>query len=416
MFLDKLFASDLIPNREWDSDSGFRGNASQSGERVDDESAMKLSAVWRCLQIISGDIKALPWAVYEKQGKKRTRRTDHVVDYLLSTEPNPEMDSATFRETMQLNRELKGNAYAEIERDWLGDPKALWLLNPDQITPKRNAQGGLYYEFQDSSNPRMGTRQLKPENVLHIKGMSFDGITGLSTIKYAKETIGAGLAMVKTGNSLLGNGLRPSVVFSHPGKLDVMVRNNLKASIAALYQGSANTGRPILLEEGLKVDKWSITPEEAQFLQSKEYNIQDIARWFGIKTYKLGILSRETHTNIFQNAKEHIEECILPRCVSWEMEVKRKMFRADERANLYSKFDFNAMLRGDPAQRAEFYKALSGLGAYSINDILEKEDDDPLPDEIGNMRLVPMNMESLQNKLNKPANTTGNGNNDSTNG
>ena len=396
MIVDKLFASVPTPNRNWDGEPGTSGWINtDAGERVTDDTAMKLSAVWRCVSIISGDIKVLPWAVYEKRDGKRIRKSDHPVDALLSLQPNPDMDSSTFRETMQINCELKGNAYAEIERDYYGDPKALWLLDPDMVVPKRTVQGALYYEYRKDSR----IRQLKPENVLHIKGMSFDGITGLSVVQYARETIGAGLAIARTGNKLFANGLRPSAVFIHPSKLEDKARANLRSSISQLYQGSSNTGRPILLEEGMKVEKWSITPEEAQFLQSREFNIQDIARWFGVKAYKLGILTRETHTNIYQNAKEHVEGCIMPRCNGWEMEAKRKLFRPEERGTLYTKFDFRVLLRVSPTERADYYRKMADLGAYSINDILEKEDEDPLPEEIGGIRLVPLNYESLTNKL-----------------
>ncbi|NTV25925.1 MAG: phage portal protein [Chlorobiaceae bacterium] len=396
MFLDKLFAATPLPSRQWDADPGASGWVnSDAGEWVSDQTAMKLSAVWLCVAIISGDIKSLPWGVYEKQDGKRIRRSDHPVDQLLSLEPNPEMDSTTFRETMQIQRELKGNAYAEIQRDYLGDPKALWILDADQVQIKRTVQGALYYEYRQSGK----TRQIKPENVLHIKGMSMDGIVGMSVLQYARETIGAGLAIAKTGNTLFANGLRPSAVFTHPNKLEEKARANLRASIAKLYQGSANTGRPILLEEGMKVEKWSITPEEAQFLQSREFNIQDIARWFGVKAYKLGILQRETHTNIYQNAKEHVEGCIMPRCMSWEMEAKRKLFRPEERGKLYTKFDFRGLLRDAPTERADYYRKMADMGAYSINDILEKEDEDPLPAELGDIRLVPLNYEPLRNKL-----------------
>ena len=396
MLLDRLFASSPVPNRQWDAEPGSSGWVNtDAGEWVTDDTAMKLSAVWQCVAIISGDIKSLPWGVYEKRDGKRIRRSDHAVDGLLSTEPNPEMDSATFRETMQIQRELKGNAYAEIERDYLGEPIALWILDADLVRPTRTVQGALYYEYRQGSK----TRQILPENLLHIKGMSMDGITGMSVIQYARETIGAGLAIARTGNTIFANGLRPSAVFTHPNKLEDKARSNLRSSIAALYQGSANTGRPILLEEGMKVEKWSITPEEAQFLQSREFNIQDIARWFGVKAYKLGILQRETHTNIYQNAKEHVEGCIMPRCTSWEMEVKRKLFRPEERGTLYTKFDFRGLLRVSPTERADYYRKMADMGAYSINDILEKEDEDPLPEELGEIRLVPLNYEPLSNKL-----------------
>lgn len=389
MFLDRLFASLPEPTRAWDGEAGHSGwMNSDAGERVTDDTAMRLSAVWRCVSIISGDMKTLPWGVYEKQDGKRIRRSDHPVDYLISTEPNPEMDAATFIETMQAHRELRGAAYAEIERNYLGDPIALWIMDPDNVTPDRTAGGALYYRFRSKAGI---DRQLKPENVLHIKGLSYDGITCYSVLSYAKETIGGGLAQQKTSNTIFKNGLKPSAVFSHPGQLSDIAEKNLRSSIASLYAGSANTGRPILLQENMKVEKWSITPEEAQFLDSRKFTIEEIARWFGIKAYKLGLMDRETHSNIFQNAKEHIEECIMPRCVTWEKEVKRKLFRPEERGTLYTKFDFNAMLRGAPAERAEFYTKMRDLGALDIDEIRGKEDMDELPDGLGKTRLVPLN-------------------------
>ncbi|NTU67975.1 MAG: phage portal protein [Chlorobiaceae bacterium] len=390
MFLDRLFASSPEPNREWQADVGASGwMGTDSGERVSVDASLRLSALYRCVQIITDDMMSLPWGVYEKQEGKRVRRHDHPVDYLISTEPNPEMDAGTFVKTMQVHRELKGNAYAEIIRNRIGDPVALWLIDPDMIRPDRTPGGALYYRYH---TPAGSEKPIKPENILHIKGLSFDGITGMSVLAYARETVGGGLAQQKTSNSIFRNGLKPSAVFSHPNQLSDIAERNIRSSIASMYSGAGNTGRPILLQEGMKVEKWAITPEEAQFLDSRKFTIEEIARWFGIKAYKLGLMDRETHSNIFQNAKEHIEECIMPRCIAWEKEVKRKLFRPDERGALYTKFDFNAMLRGSPSERAEFYTRMRDLGALDIDEIRAKEDLDELPDGLGRTRLVPLNM------------------------
>lgn len=392
MFLDKLFVAAPEPTRAWEGEAGHSGWInSDSGERVTTETALKLAAVYRCVRIISDDIKSLPWGVYEKQNGRRVRRSDHPVDYLISTEPNPEMDAASFIAAMQMVLEFEGNAFAEIERNRIGEPLAIWPMQPGTVTPDRTAAGALYYKIRAKN----GTdKQIRPENILHIKGPSFDGITGLSVLSYAKETIGGGLAQQKTSNAIFRNGLKPSAVFSHPGVLNDISLSNLRSSIAP-YVGAGNTGKPLILEEGMKVEKWQITPEEAQFLDSRKFTIEEVARWFGIKAYKLGLMDRETHSNIFQNAKEHIEECIMPRCVTWEKEVKRKLFRREEQADLYTKFDFNSMLRGAPAERAEFYQKMRDLGAYDIDEIRAKEDMDELEGGIGKTRLVPLNMVPL---------------------
>lgn len=395
MFLDKIFAA--LPDRQWDGEPGEYGwvGLTQAGETVSDRKALMLSAVWRCVNIIASDIKVLPWGVYEKQGEKRIRRKDHPVDKLLSTEPNPEMDSASFRATLQIHQEIKGNGYAEIVRDFLGAPKYLWILPPDTTEPKRDVSGRLYYETRTEAGKEY---RLKPENVFHVKNISYDGILGMSVLEYAKETVGGGLAMEKTGNSFFRNGFRPSGVLEHPGKLGDQALKNLRQTLHEVYGGSANSGKPFIAEEGMKWHQLSITPEQSQFLESRKFSIEEIARWFGIKAYKLGLQERETHTNIYQNSKEHLEGCILPRCIAWEMEAKRKLFSEEERKSLYTKHDFKAMLRAAPKERSEYYKNMADTGSMSINEIRAKEDENPLEGDLGEIRLVPMNYEPLQNK------------------
>lgn len=395
MFLDRIFAA--LPDRQWDGEPGEYGwiGLTQAGESVSDHKALMLSAVWRCVNIIASDIKVLPWGVYEKQADKRIRRRDHPVDKLLSVSPNPETDAASFRASLQMHQEMKGNGYAEIERDFLGAPKYLWILPPDTTQPKRTASGELYYEVRHQNGK---TSIIRKENILHVKNITFDGVNGLSVLEYAKETLGGGLAMEKTGNSFFRNGFRPSGVLEHPGKLGDKALKNLRQTLHQVYGGSGNTGKPFVAEEGMKWHQLSISPEQSQFLESRQFSVEEISRWFGVKAYKLGLQGRETHSNIFQNAKEHLEGCILPRCIAWEMEAKRKLFGDEERESLYTKFDFNAMLRADPKERSEYYRNMSSIGVYSIDEIRAKEDENPLEDGLGSVRLVPMNMEPLKSK------------------
>jgi HK97 family phage portal protein len=224
-------------------------------------------------------------------------------------------------------------------------------------------------------------------------------VSGISVITNARETIGGGFALEKAGNAFFKNGFRPSGVMEHPGVLSDKAFDNLQKSLDKMYAGAGNTGRPILAEEGMKWNQLSISPNDAQYIQSKEFNLAEIARWFGVKQYKLGLQARETHTNIFQNAQEHIDETLLPWVVKWEMEARRKLFNAADRGRFYTKFDFRGLLRGDPVSRADYLSKMQAMGAYNIDEIRAYEDHDPLPDGQGKTRLIPMNITTLERAI-----------------
>lgn|GEM_PF-729816 len=394
MILNRLFA-DAVPNRDFIASKGDQGGAwmnTAAGERVDEITALNLSGVWRCCTVITNDVKKLPWHVFEKVGATRVLQVDHDLNYIISVEPNPEMDSCTFREVLQIHALLSGNGYAEIERNYYGDVVALWPINSFNVTPKRRTSGQLYYEVRNAGG---GAKELPPENIFHLKGLGLDGISGIGVISNARETIGGGFALQKAGNSFFRNGFRPSGVLEHPGTLSDTAFEHLRSSFTRMYAGAGNTGKPIIAEEGMKWTQLSMNLADAQFLGSHEFNLQEIARWFGVKSYKLGIMVRETHSNIFQNAQEHIDETILPWILKWEMEARRKFFGPTKKT-FYTKFDFRGMLRGDPAARGAFYKDMATLGAYSINEIRANEDEDPIDPKLGNARIVPMNMMTLE--------------------
>ena len=397
MLLDKLFASADLPKRGWPDESGTMGSGwmrTSSGERVDEITSMNLSGVWRCLTVITNDMKRMPWKVYEKQGEKRVHRSDLPIDYILSVETNPETDSATFRETLQVHACLTGNGYAEIERNFYGDPVAMWILDPFKVDPKRDDSGKLIYEYRDDTGK---LKVLKPEHVFHLRGLGMDGVKGISIIQNARETIGGGMALEKAGNSFFRNGFRPSGVLEHPTELSDVAFNRLKKDFERQYSGAMNTGKPIIAEGGMKWHQLSISPQDAQYIQSKEFTLSEIARWFGVKQYKLGLQARETHSNIFQNAQEHIDETLHPWAVKWEMEARRKLFKPEDRQRFYTKYDFRGLLRGDHASRTAYYTAMLDRGVYSINDVRALEDENPI--ENGDARFVPLNTTTLERAI-----------------
>jgi HK97 family phage portal protein len=165
------------------------------------------------------------------------------------------------------------------------------------------------------------------------------------------------------------------------------------------YSGAGNTGKPIICEEGMKWHQLSISPSDAQYLGSREFSLAEIARWFNVKPYKLGLMDRETHTNIFQNALEHLQHTVHPWILRWETEARIKLFSKEDRKRLYTKFNYTSLLRTDPASRSAYYKDLSSMGVLSIDDILALEDMNPLDNGQGAARLVPMNMTTLERAI-----------------
>jgi HK97 family phage portal protein len=198
-------------------------------------------------------------------------------------------------------------------------------------------------------------------------------------------------------DSFFRNGFRPSGVLEHPTELSDVAFNRLKKDFERQYSGAMNTGKPIIAEGGMKWHQLSISPQDAQYIQSKEFTLSEIARWFGVKQYKLGLQARETHSNIFQNAQEHIDETLHPWAVKWEMEARRKLFKPEDRQRFYTKYDFRGLLRGDHASRTAYYTAMLDRGVYSINDVRALEDENPI--ENGDARFVPLNTTTLERAI-----------------
>jgi len=366
----------------------------KSGIKVDEHVALTYSAVWACVRIISEGIAILPWHVLHNDGDKRTIKRDHPVDYLLHKQPNPETSSFIFRETITAHALLNGNGYAEIERSLSGDPVALWIITPNRVTPKRDPQGRLYYEV---SNEGGTTANVPSEDMLHLKGLSYDGLVGYGVIELAQETISMGLAAEGFGASFFGNGAVLSGVITKPagsGKLEKSAILNLLKSFRKRHVGAGKNHKVEFLDQGMEYKQIGIPPEQAQFLESRRFQVLDICRWFGVKPHKVAELERSTNNNIEHQAIEHVTDTLAPWVRRWEQEVDVKLFKRPERDRYDAKMNMKALLRGDIKTRGEFYKIMTSIGAYSINDVLRLEDENPIGSE-GDLRLVPMNMVSI---------------------
>ena len=370
------------------------GGRTDSGVSVTEHSALTFSAVYCAINLIAGTIGTLPLHLYRRQGKRNVPATDMNLYRLMHDEANPYMTAADLRETMTAHVLAWGNGYAEIVRNRVGQVVQLWPIPPDRVSLKmKNAR--VVYEITVDGE----TVELDRDKVLHLHGLGFDGFQGYSIIRMARQSIGLGLAMEEFGARFFGNGTHPGVIVEHPGKLSEQAHNNLKNDLTQKHSGLGKSHRMMLLEEGMKLQNIGIPPEDAQFLESRQHQIPEIARWFNLPPHKLRDLTRASFNNIESEQISFVVDSILPWLVRFEQAYKMQLLRSSEKKNdtLYFKHNVDGHLRGDAASRGAFYREMWNIGAYSINDIREKEDDDPI--DGGDQHFVPMNMVPLDRAL-----------------
>lgn len=361
-----------------------------AGVSVTENTAFNYSAVWAAVALIAGSIGSLPLPLYRRlpEGGKE-RASSHPLYRLLHDEPNPEMTSMVFRETLQNHVLTWGNAYAEIERNGGGRPVALWPLTPDRLKVERDQAKNIVYRVRQAGG---GYATLSSDNVLHVPGLGFDGLTGYAPIARAREAIGLGLATERFGASFFGRGSRPSGVLEHKGRLSDKARERLRGDWDSMHSGVDNAHRPAVLEEGMSWKALMIPPEDAQFLQTRLFQIQEVARWFNVPLHLLKDLSHATFSNIEHQALEFVVHTLRPWLVRWEQELNRKLLSSAERDVFFFEHLVDGLLRGDQKTRFEAHAIGRQWGWYSADDVLEVENRNPLPGGQGKLYLVPANM------------------------
>jgi len=279
-----------------------------------------------------------------------------------------------------------GNGYAEIVRDGFGKVVELWPITPNRVRAEWR-EGGIFYVVS------VDGRQisLPKYKVLHIAGLGFDGFQGYSPISMARKTIGLGMALESFGSTYFGQGTHVGRVLSHPGQLSAQAQANLRESLSDTYQGLAKSHKVMILEEGMKLEKIGIPPEDSQFLESRQFQIPEIARLFNLPPHKLKDLSRSSFNNIESEQISFVTDSILPWLIRLEQSMNMQLLTKTEKEvqRLYFKHVVEGLLRGDAKSRAEFYKAMISIGAMSINEVRGKEDFDPI--EGGDEHFVPLN-------------------------
>ncbi len=363
-----------------------------AGVSVSEESALTLAAVWNAVQLISGTVGSLPLVLYKRlPNGGREPFIKHPLYRLLHDRPNPEMSSMVFRETLQAHVLLWGNAYAEIQRDNGNRVSALWPIAPNRVAVKRDAARRLYYEVQNTLG--QPPTRLSPMEVLHIPGLGFDGVQGYSVIGKARESYGMSIATERFAAQFFGNSTVIGGNFKTPNKLSDTAYSRLEQKLAdRRMSGEKGAHRALILEEGLAWERMSIPPEDAQFLETRTFQILEICRWFNTPPHKLKEMSHATFTNIEHQATEWVTDTLMPWFIRWEKELDYKLIAPVEYGLQYFKHNINGLLRGDMAARKDFYASGRQWGYFSANDVRGWEELNPLPGDQGEMYLVPANM------------------------
>ena len=397
-----LFRSrDKPQNRTVGSTYTFYMGGSTSGKPVNERSAMQMTAVYSCVRILAEAVAGLPLHLYrytDSGGKEKA--VDHPLYLLLHDEPNPEMSSFVFRETLMTHLLLWGNAYAQIIRNGKGEVVALYPLMPNKMTVDRDENGELYYTYQ-RANEEAHTMEgssvvLKPSDVLHIPGLGFDGLVGYSPIAMAKNAIGMAIACEEFGAKFFANGAAPSGVLEHPGTIKDPAR--VRDAWQSQFGGSANTGKVAVLEEGMKYTPISISPEQAQFLETRKFQINEIARIFRVPPHMVGDLEKSSFSNIEQQSLEFVKYTLDPWIIRWEQSMMRILLSVDDKKEYFIKFNLEGLLRGDYQSRMNGYSIARQNGWMSANDIRELENLDRIPAEQGgDLYLINGNMLPLGN-------------------
>lgn len=355
--------------------------AYQAGVLVTPDTAKTFSAVFRATAIISQTIGFMPWSVYRDMKIER----GHPSHLLLHVRPCSEMGACTFKETIVRDALFWGNGFAEIERNRAGVPIGLWRLEPSRMKVTRDDAGRLAYLYTDT----YGEQILFPSDYMfHLKGLG-DGLVGESIVGLAAKCIAAGIAAESLNASLFANQIIPSGVLEHPARLSEEALARLRDQFKARHSGAGNAGKPIVLEEGMKFTPITMKPEDVQFLESRQFQVEEIARWFGVPPHKLADLQHATFSNIEHQSQEFINDALMPWTKRLEEEADYKLLNS-QRNGFYTKIDARGLLRGDNPSRMTFYTDGMRNGIFSINECRAWEDLPPI--EGGDRHLVQMQM------------------------
>ncbi len=392
-FITHFFRSRDKPKNIISGAPTFYFGSTNAGKLVNPRNAVQVSAVYACVRVIAETIASLPVGVYEETDGGTRKAKEHPLYRLLHDEPNSEMTSFVMREVMLSHLLLWGNSYTQIIRSGKNNIVGLYPLLPDRMTVDRDAKGKLTYTYITTEGQQVN---LRPTDVLHIPGLGFDGIMGYSPIALEKNAIGLGIAAEEYGSTFFKNGARPSGVLTHPNTVKDPKR--LRESWNAAYGGSSNGGKVAVLEESMTFTPISIPNNEAQFLETRKFQVEEICRIYRVPPHMIGDLSRSTFSNIEHQSIDFAVHTIRPWLVRIEQAMNRALFSENEKGRFYVQFNIDGLMRGDYKSRMEGYAIARQNGWMSANDIRGLENLNPISDDEGgntyliNGNMLPINM------------------------
>jgi len=354
---------------------------------VTPDTAMRVAAVYACVRLISGAVANLPLHVKRRvDAVTREDLSSSEIWSVLRRKPNGWQTPSQFKRMMQAHILLRGNAYAQIVRS-RGKVLALNPLNPDRMEVTQTDALELAYEYTRRDGRKV---KMQANEVMHLVGLTLDGVTGVSAITYARETIGLSLAQEHHGATTFKNGARPSSVLSHPGKLGPEGMENLRASLNAYRSGGEKEGQALILEEGMSVDQMSMTAEDAQWIEGREFSRTDIAMFFGVPPHMIGDTKKSTSwgSGIEQQSIGFVTYTLEDHLTTWEETINRDLIAEED---VYARFNRRALVRGDIKTRWEAYVKAMQWGVYSPDDVRALEDENPRPDGGGGVYYDPPN-------------------------
>lgn len=381
--------------------SWFAAPLSSSGIRINAERAMQIAAVWRCINIKADAIASMPLVLYERTGNGKERAATHPLWRVLHDAPNTWQTSVEWRRMLQAHIDLRGNAYCLIIPGPLGSVSELLPMNPDRMKVELMDNRRLRYTYTDEQGRPVYYRQ---DQIFHLRGLSNDGIVGMSTLAAARNAMGLAVATEDHGARLFKNGARPGVVFkAAPGtSMKPEARDELRNSWERMHAGSENQFRTAVLPAGLEPVELGLSNDDAQFLDTRKFQVKDIARFFGVPPHKVYDLERATFSNIEHQGLEFVQDTLLPIARTWEAAISRDLIADDE--TYFAEFLFEFYLRGDNASRATFYREMLNIGVLSVNEIRTLENLNGIgPD--GDKRYMQLNMTTLDRIGKEPAET-----------
>lgn len=357
-----------------------------SGVYVSEDSALKISAVYACVRVLSETLAGLPIKVYRTTENGR-EAVDHPINQLLNVMPNDTQTAFELTELIMSSLGLRGSSYAQIIRNARGDLQEITPLNARYMKVDQDANG-LVFDYQAPGEARV----FRKHQIWRVAGLSANGITGLSPVGLARETFGLAAASEMSASRMYSNGAQIPGVLEFPGKLNDDVLKHMREQWAEKQAGAANAHKPLILESGMKYSQIGMSSKDAQFLEARKFQISEIARWFRVPLHKLGELDRATFSNIEHQSIEFVTDTILPWCRRLEQSIQRDLLSETERRTLFVRYNLDGLLRGDTQTRYEAYGKAIQDGWLNRNEVRRMENKNPVDglDEY----LVPLNMGS----------------------